>query len=142
MFSLVVICCTTCYHSLYHSLSFFVFYCRSLYYSLPLVFTRYSFQNVCKNLINNQMQLSRGVLQKSCSEIFRKILRKTSTVDCCDFGTKITLHTVCFPVNFQKTFIAGVLHNTSGQLLPNNVGSTKNWKNEQIAQRRLIKRIL
>ena len=100
-----------------------------------------SFKNVCKNLINNQKQLSRGVLQKNCSKNFRKIHRKTSSVECCDFSTKITFHRVCVPVNFQKIFRTGFLQNTSGQLLPNYVGSTKNLKNEWLAQRRLIKRI-
>ena len=90
--------------------------------------------NFCKNLINNQKQPSRGVLQKSCSENVRKIHRKTPTVECIDFSTKIALHRVCFPVHFQKNFGTGFSQNTSGQLLPsnhgNNVGSTKNWKNE------------
>ena len=81
--------------------------------------------NVCKNLINNQSQPSRGVLQKNCSENFRKNRSKTSTVESCDFSTKITLHRVYFPVKFLKIFRAAFLQNTSRQLLPNNVGSTK-----------------
>ena len=83
-------------------------------------------KNVCKNLINNQKQPSRGALQKSSSENFRKINRKTSTVEGCNFSIKIALHRVCFPVNIQKNFRTGFLQNTSGQLFPNNVGSTKN----------------
>ena len=46
-------------------------------------------------------------------------------VECCDFSIKIALDRVCFPVNFQKIFRTGFLQKTSGQLLPNNVGSTK-----------------
>ena len=46
-------------------------------------------------------------------------------VECCDFSIKIALHRVCFPVNFQKNIRTGFLQKTSGQLLPNNVGSTK-----------------
>ena len=81
--------------------------------------------NVCKNLINNQSQPSRGVLQKDCSENFRKNDSKTSTVESCDFSTKITLHRVYFPVNFLKIFRTAFLQNTSRQLFPNNAGSTK-----------------
>ena len=81
-------------------------------------------------IMNDQKQTSRGVLQKSCSENFRKTHRKTSTVECCGFSFKIARHRVCFPVNFQKIFRTGFLHNTSGQLLPNDVGSTKNQKSE------------
>ena len=66
-----------------------------------------SFQNVRKNLINNHKQLSRGILQKSCSENFWKIHRKTSKTKCCDFSTEIALHRANFPVNFQKNFRAG-----------------------------------
>ena len=47
-------------------------------------------------------------------------------VECCDFSVKIALHRACFPVNFQKNLKAGFLQKTSGQLLPNNVVSTKN----------------
>ena len=50
--------------------------------------------NVCKNLINKQSHPFRGVLQKNCSENFRKNDSKTSTVEFCDFSTKITLHHV------------------------------------------------
>ena len=46
-------------------------------------------------------------------------------VECCDFSIKIAIDRVCFPVNFQKIFRTGFLQKTSGQLLPNNVGSTK-----------------
>ena len=46
-------------------------------------------------------------------------------VECCDFSIKIALHRVCFPVNFQKNIRTGFLQKTSAQLLPNNVGSTK-----------------
>ena len=63
------------------------------------------FKNVCKNLINYQKQPPRGVLQESFSENFRKINGKTSTVECCDFTTKITLHLECFPVNFRTGFL-------------------------------------
>ena len=49
-------------------------------------------------------------------------------MESCDFSTKITLYRVCFPVNFQKIFRAGFLQNTSAQLLPNKVDSTKKLK--------------
>ena len=42
-------------------------------------------------------------------------------VECSDFSTKIALHRVFFPLNFQKIFRTGFLQNTSGQLLPNSV---------------------
>ena len=40
--------------------------------------------------------------------------------------TKAEPHRVCFPVNFQNMFRIALLQNTSGKLLPNNVGSAKN----------------
>ena len=73
--------------------------------NVPKKKANYNF-NFCKNLINNQKQPSRDVLQ-FCS------------------SAKIAQQRVCFPVNFQKKFKTVFLQNTSRQLLPNNVGSTK-----------------
>ena len=115
-----------------HSFSFLVTCCTTCYCSLPLVAIRCAtglsfYQRSDTAVLGKTDVRSRTrFLQKSCSENFRKINGKTSTVECCDFTTKITLHLECFPVNFRT----GFLQNASGQLLPNNEGSTKNQKNE------------
>ena len=133
----------TCYHSLSIVVPLIVILCFSLSLIVLLVATRclqwslvvircatFTVQNFRKNLINNQKQPSEGVLWKSCCEIFRKSHRETSMVEGCDFSTQTTLQRVCFPVNFQKILSTGFWQNTSGLLLPNNVGSTKNQKKQ------------
>ena len=139
-------CTTTC-----HSLSLVVIQCatRLSFYqqSQTIVLEKIVVKSKIKLLkrkeLNYNFNLIKLVMVQPSrgSENFRKIHRKTSTVECCNFSTKIALHRVFFPLNFQKIFRTGLLQNTSGQLLPNNVDSTRNQKNEWLAQRRLIKSI-
>ena len=58
------------------------------------------------------------------------------------FDTKIELHLVCFPANFQKNFWNSFFTEHPQTAASDNVGSTKDQKNEWLAQRRLIKRII